>query len=119
MSELRPPLSVAFLMYSRVGGVRRRGGLRVKSAKSQFPVAKVPFPRGSEVSCGFRRGSGVSETVAKGLTPLNIPTCRQVRLSGITAECGGGGGRGGALNACQGLIIVSLRRAGVPAAEPR
>lgn len=95
----------------------------MKSAKSQFPVAKVPLPMGSEVSCGFRRGSGISEL---SLRPhaLKYPYMQAGTAKwdhGRVRWGGGGGKRGGerVLNACQGLIIVSLRRAGVPTAEQR
>lgn len=32
---------------------------------SQFPGAKLPLPEGSEVSCGFRLGSNISEPPLK------------------------------------------------------
>lgn len=99
----------------------------VKSAKSQFPVAKVPLPMGSEVSCGFRRGSGISELSLRPHT-LKYPYMQAGMAKWDHGRVRGGGAGGGAegrrdgervLNACQGLIIVSLRRAGVPTAEQR
>lgn len=85
--------------------------------KSQFPVAKLPFPVGSEVSCGFRWGSNISEPPLRPRTFPEYPCMH-------TGICQRGhdmlqGKREAVLATCQGLIIMSLRQTSLPTAAQR
>lgn len=89
------------------------GGISQNQFKSPFPVAKLPLPVGSEVNCGFRWGSNISDPPLRpSWISLHAGTYEQGhnKVQGKRAEV---------LATCQGLIIGSLRQTSLPTEDQR
>lgn len=80
-------------------------------------MAKLPLPVGSEVSCGFRRGSSISKM---SLRPHTLPKYPYMHTGTHQRDHSTvQGKREEVLATCQGLIIGSLRQTSVPTADQR